>query len=556
MSERPSRPSSSHLEPPSKSVELVDSGARDSATNSDEDHFSDASEGHERAHSRSASGRTSPVPLTRVEKVDDTPSHGDVPGTRAYELRGHDAVPDEIEVIPEGSRSRSSSAVGRPQRPLTPEGSPIPRTIVEKVDADQPSHGEIPGTEAYEKRRADAVPDIVTTASDSDARSPSHSPELNERGLKEGISADADVPETVLQRVDTLPNEDTGSSPRAHQRRPSDALPDVTETVPDGPDAPSPLQDSSPQESHDEQETPVTGDDNAIQAAADDFDDFAEEQDMGDDDFGDFDDFDDGFQEPSTEVSDEEPVVQTPQLHTLPTVLPLVDFDSCQSLPDVFAALDEPLDRLFPASKEVSSLPPIEPLQNNSAIFNTERSLSLWSQLVAPPPLQPQNWVKSRIRRLFLVSLGVPVDLDEILPASKQKKLVLPSINPGGPDATSGPHSRSGSQVRKDDVQSGANSPSTSGPPRNRASWRREPSPPPQLDLPAVRRLCSTTDAALDGLTDGELQGHVKELENVTLRASSVLEYWLKRRDGLVSEKEAFEGVIENLVSHARRVRK
>ncbi|KAE8372752.1 hypothetical protein BDV26DRAFT_273496 [Aspergillus bertholletiae] len=556
MSERPSRPSSSHLEPPRKSVELVDSGARDSAANSDDDHFSDASEGHERAPSRSASGRTSPVPLTRVEKVDDSPSHGDIPGTRAYELREHDAVPDEIEVIPEGSRSRSTSTVGRPPRPLTPEGSPIPRTIVEKVDADQPTHGEIPGTEAYEKRKADAVPDIVTTASDSDEKPPSPSLELNERGLGEGISIDTDVPETVLQRVDTLPNEDTEPGPQAHKRRPSDALPDVTETVPDGPDALSPLQDSPPHQSHGEQELPVTADDGANLAAADDFDDFAEEQDMGEDDFGDFDDFDDGFQEPSTVVAEEEPEVQTPQLHTLPTVPPLIDFSSCQSLSDVFATLDEPLDCLFPASKEASSLPPIEPLQNSSAIFNTERSLSLWSQLVAPPPLQPQNWVKSRIRRLFLVSLGVPVDLDEILPASKQKKLVLPSINPSILDTTSGAHSRSGSQVRKDDVQSGANSPSTFGPPRNRASWRREPSPPPQLDLSAVRRLCSTTDAALDGFTDGELQGHVKELENVTLRASSVLEFWLKRRDGLVSEKEAFEGVIENLVNHARRVRK
>jgi hypothetical protein len=57
-------------------------------------------------------------------------------------------------------------------------------------------------------------------------------------------------------------------------------------------------------------------------------------------------------------------------------------------------------------------------------------------------------------------------------------------------------------------------------------------------------------------LTDTELRGHVSELENVTLRASSLLEYWLKRRDGLVGEKEAFEGVIENLVSHVRRVRK
>ena len=76
------------------------------------------------------------------------------------------------------------------------------------------------------------------------------------------------------------------------------------------------------------------------------------------------------------------------------------------------------------------------------------------------------------------------------------------------------------------------------------------------MDLSAVRRLCATTDAALSGLTDTELKLHVQELEQVTQRASTVLEHWLKRRDGLVGEKEAFEGVIENLVSHVRRVRK
>jgi hypothetical protein len=76
------------------------------------------------------------------------------------------------------------------------------------------------------------------------------------------------------------------------------------------------------------------------------------------------------------------------------------------------------------------------------------------------------------------------------------------------------------------------------------------------LDLSAVGRLCTTTDAALGGLTDQELKRHIGELEQVTQRASAVLEFWLKRRDGLVGEKEAFEGVIENLVSHVRRVRK
>jgi hypothetical protein len=322
------------------------------------------------------------------------------------------------------------------------------------------------------------------------------------------------------------------------------------------------------------------------QAAADDFDDFAEEQDLADDDFG---DFDDAFQEPDGETAEPEPIEpQQPLPHPLAVSSPLrklvgngcsinralfahiyaninsdlqppiIDFDTFHSFPDLHAALDQYLDKLYPTSKNVSSLPPLEPIQDASSIFSTERSLSLWSQLVAPPPLQPQNWVKSRIRRLFLVSLGVPVDLDEILPASKQKKLVLPSINLSGSDTTgSAVHSRSHSQARKSGSQDGIDSPTTSGPAaRHRTSRRRDRSPAPELDLSAVRRLCATTDAALDGLTDAELRAHVKELEQVTLRASSVLEYWLKRRDGLVSEREAFEGVIENLVNHARRVRK
>ena len=243
----------------------------------------------------------------------------------------------------------------------------------------------------------------------------------------------------------------------------------------------------------------------------------------------------------------------------------LVDFDRDQTLPKVLGALDDRLDQLFPASKEIASLPAVEAIRDASAIFSTERSLSLWSQIVAPPPLQPQNWVKSRIRRLFLVSLGVPVDLDEILPASKQKKLVLPSMQAGAwergnqgnqapkvsdekPAGTSG---GSGSGGRTATAEARAEAAAEQG--RARA---RDADGPAELDLLAVRRLWATTDAALDGLTDGELKAHVAELQEITQVASGVLEYWLKRRDGLVGEKEAFEGVIENLVSHARRVRR
>lgn len=161
--------------------------------------------------------------------------------------------------------------------------------------------------------------------------------------------------------------------------------------------------------------------------------------------------------------------------------------------------------------------------------------------------------MKSRIRRLFLVSLGVPVDLDEILPASRQKKLVLPSIDLEGTGAKS--PMRSDSQFRTED-NSQLDPEKGQAPARQKATSRRGAPPPPGIDLSAVRRLCATTDAALSGLTDAELKLHVQELERVTQRASTVLENWLKRRDGLIGEKEAFEGVIENLVSHVRRVRK
>lgn len=87
-----------------------------------------------------------------------------MPGTPAYQLRTQDAVPDEIEVVPDGQRSRSTSRVSeadRPMSPMSPGGMPIPKTIVEKVDPEEASHGEVPGTAAFEKRMADAVPDEI-----------------------------------------------------------------------------------------------------------------------------------------------------------------------------------------------------------------------------------------------------------------------------------------------------------------------------------------------------------------------------------------------------------
>lgn len=285
----------------------------------------------------------------------------------------------------------------------------------------------------------------------------------------------------------------------------------------------------------------------------DDFDDFeagAENEDFGD--------FDEGLKQ--SPISDEEPAEAGLPSHSVqslpPSISPfsLLDFSELDTLDDIIDATNPYLDELFPSTQE--SYPPAPPtISDQNSIFLTDRSLSLWSQLVAPPPLQPPNWVRSRIRRLFLVSLGVPVDLDAILPASKQKKLILPSIHLRNRSQSPPDGRRTGSRVRL--KQDNASSASVDQPSSNKTSRRRKgPPSPPELNLQTTKMLCATTHAALSNMTDHELQAHVRKLEELTAKASEVLEYWLKRKDSAVGDKEAFEGVIENLVKHARRVRK
>lgn len=240
---------------------------------------------------------------------------------------------------------------------------------------------------------------------------------------------------------------------------------------------------------------------------------------------------------------------------TLTSRQPIPDFDGLD--PEDIAKTTEPyLNALFPTTAnngdeddDATAAP--APSSTDHPIFLTQRSASLWSQLVAPPPLQPPDWIRSRIRRLFLVSLGVPVDLDEILPASKQKKLVLPSLM--NSPRTSSDSRRPNSKSPK---QPGDDGPSSSTSAGGGGAKKRGKAAPPAFDLSAARQLCTTTDEALDGMTDEELKAHVERLQGLEGTANAVLEYWKARTDEQIAEREAFEGVIENLVKHARKTRK
>jgi hypothetical protein len=275
----------------------------------------------------------------------------------------------------------------------------------------------------------------------------------------------------------------------------------------------------------------------------DDFDDFGEAVEAdGGDDFNDFDDFG-GFEDGDASSGFDEPVPAPepapppppPQALIPQLPVPLPDFGDPDGVNNVLSAA---VEKMFPISGERR-----KPTSVEGRSFLTDRSQSLWNQLVAPPPLQPPNWKISRIRRLFLVSLGIPLDLDEILPTeTKQKKLVLPSVHLSR-QVDSRPSSRNSSR------RSGSLSR------KKRGDDKDTIKPDEVLDIPSARILCSTSAMALRGFPLQELREHIRKLEEITAIASEVLTYWLGKRDGAVGDKETFETVIESLVGYARKKR-
>jgi hypothetical protein len=268
-----------------------------------DDHFSDAQSGGDRN-----SGNASPVPITRVEKVDDEPSYGEVPGTEAYHMRESDAEPDEIAIIGGGQRPEISS-------PTTPGGQPIPLMVVEKVDPSSPSYGEVPGTLAHEKHAADAVPDLVV-------KSGQRSRSSSTRSRANSTPGDLPIPITRVERVDSEPRHGEVPGTEAYAMRRGDAQPDEVEEVGDvpgrhisdpytserltGSGSPTLPAPRSPTISHARRKSSGAGRRGAAAAS----DDYNEEVDGSDGGFGDdfddfeegeedaeFGDFDDGFQE-------------------------------------------------------------------------------------------------------------------------------------------------------------------------------------------------------------------------------------------------------------------
>lgn len=132
-------------------LQFAQTNTRQAEASDSEEHYTDAQSGPV------SPGRGSPIPKLRVERVDDKPAYGEVPGTQAYRMREEDAAPDEIAIIPDPSNPTQDEPEQTPKSP-TPGGHPIPKTVVEETPDEE---GSVTHPENRQRRKSDAHPDVV-----------------------------------------------------------------------------------------------------------------------------------------------------------------------------------------------------------------------------------------------------------------------------------------------------------------------------------------------------------------------------------------------------------
>lgn len=239
-------------------------------------------------------------------------------------------------------------------------------------------------------------------------------------------------------------------------------------------------------------------------------------------------------------------------------------------------------------TQDSSPSPTFELGANNTHLsYFTVRSQSLWDQLALTPTTPSQtaanltDWKRSAIRRFFLVSLGVPVDLDEVNPhKGKQKRLILPGSNTSNQQyqrqaqhnksisiatiqsnastsdqsgTLSNPISRQGTFNDSNSAPGGSNfSPNSSTLNRtNSLAIDNE-----DETFSEWSRMASVSDIAIKNMNAEELSEYIRVVALALDAAKTTQGQWLARRDDALKDKAAFEGVIENLVDYAQRVGK
>ncbi|KAF8309123.1 hypothetical protein DL93DRAFT_2048825, partial [Clavulina sp. PMI_390] len=241
---------------------------------------------------------------------------------------------------------------------------------------------------------------------------------------------------------------------------------------------------------------------------------------------------------------------------------------------------------------------PIRQVEGPGQILTEASSRSFHSLMFDPqnaPSMRAPNWTRSRIRRQYLISLGIPVNLDEVLPAQPPSKAMpvmqistrdLGSSRPmsappgarntangrsplgGGGLGTGARNSRAGTPTRTPQRSpdrgssahgispGGVASPRTAKLAANAAQMTSLAlGPKPELDKERINTALALTPERLTLLAPSTLSAHLSSLQGLISSTSDLLTHLLQEREALQQDSEAYNTLIGELVSEAQKLK-
>lgn len=198
----------------------------------------------------------------------------------------------------------------------------------------------------------------------------------------------------------------------------------------------------------------------------------------------------------------------------------------------------------------------IRQIDSSTQLLVTPDSRSLYKTLFEEqaPSLRAPNWTRSKIRRNHLITLGIPVNLDEVNPQATGRALPTLNIITRPASTPPRPGSRQGSRPA-----SRVGTP-TQGPTSSRYNSAAKTAilnlgPKPELDHDRVERLLNLDPENLPLLSIPKLEAHASAIRSQTIAATNLLTYLLQCRDALQQDSDAFNKMIAGMVNEAQRMK-
>ncbi|KAF7301842.1 hypothetical protein MIND_00750000 [Mycena indigotica] len=245
-----------------------------------------------------------------------------------------------------------------------------------------------------------------------------------------------------------------------------------------------------------------------------------------DDDFGDFGDFGEADGVPDTSFG----------VALQDTVLPLaiaaawepLKLDPMPDKDDLREQVDTILAPIWRYG-DVTTNEGIREVEGISQILVSPQSRELYAMLFqSPPPTKPPNWTRSRIRRQHLITLGIPVNLDEVLPPAGQWPCHAPTPS------------------------NNATHVCTTG---SSQEWAEQFGPKPEIDNAKIAQLLALDSETLAIQPISVLEGYLAALRTQTATTSTLLSHLLQTRDSLQQDSETYNKLIAELVGEAQKIK-